>query len=309
MADKRLQAFHAVARLLSFTRAADSLQMTQPAVTFQIKQLEEQLNVRLFDRSHNRISLTEAGRRAFDYSERIFGLYGEMESAIREVTGDVSGVLRIAVGNAMAQYILTPVLTAFSQQFPAVQIRLDVCSCAQAVSMVENSFADIGVIETTTVSKKLSREVHSEMSWRFVAAPGHPLARAQNITAQMLEQQTWIMAHETADAHQIVRQYIQDIGIEPTRLRVMMEMGSMAMIKHAVEAGQGVAILPQAAITKELKLGTLVSPPLAQLLIKPISFIYKQQKFPLKVVDELLNLTREAKAGKKVIPAHTEAIV
>lgn len=296
MADKRLLAFHAVARLLSFTRAADSLQMTQPAVTFQIKQLEEQLNVRLFDRSHNRISLTEAGRRAFDYSERIFGLYGEMENAIREVTGDVTGVLRIAAGNAMAQYILTPMLSDFSQQFPAVQIRLDVCSCAQAVSMVENSFADIGVIETSVNSKKLLSHRHSEMPWRFVTAPDHPLARAASISASMLEQQTWIMAHETADARDIVIQYIQDLGLEPTKLRVMMEMGSISMIKHAVEAGQGVAILPQAAIAKELKLGTLLSPPLEKLLIKPISFIYKQQKFPLKVVDELLNITREAVA-------------
>jgi DNA-binding transcriptional LysR family regulator len=88
-----------------------------------------------------------------------------------------------------------------------------------------------------------------------------------------------------------------------------MELGSMAMIKQAVEAGQGVAILPQAAITKELKLGTLASPPLEKILIKPISFIYKQQKFPLKVVDELLNLTRQSKVTKKSAPLQAEALV
>lgn len=293
MADKRLLAFHAVARLLSFTRAADSLQMTQPAVTFQIKQLEEQLNVRLFDRSHNRISLTEAGRRAFDYAERIFGLYGEMENAIREATDDVSGVIRIAAGNAMAQFILSPMLAHFSEQFPAVQVRLDVCSWTQVISMVENSFADIGVIETAVASKKLITYKHSDMAWRFVTAPNHPLARVRTISAEMLAQQTWIMASETADAREIVMRYLHDIGVDATRLRINMELGNMLMIKNAVEAGQGVAILPQAAITKELQLGTLVSPILEKSLVKPISFIYKQQKFPLKVVDELLNLSRE----------------
>lgn len=296
MADKRLLAFHAVARLLSFTRAADSLQMTQPAVTFQIKQLEEQLNVRLFDRSHNRISLTEAGRRAFDFSERIFGLYGEMENAIREVTDDVSGVVRIAAGNAMAQYILTPMLANFSEAFPSVQVRLDVASCAQVISMVENSFADIGVVEMNVNSKKLISHHYNEMAWRFVTSPHHPLANVRLITPEMLEQQTWIMASESADAREIVMRYLHDIGVDVARLRIAMEMGNMLMIKNAVEAGQGVSILPQAAITKELKLGTLVAPSLEKPLKKPISFIYKQQKFPLKVVDELLNLTKQPEA-------------
>lgn len=306
MADRRLLAFHAVARLLSFTRAADSLQMTQPAVTFQIKQFEDQLNVRLFDRSHNRISLTEAGRRAFDYAERIFGLYGEMENAIREATGEVSGILRIAVDHAMAQYSITPVLSAFTEQFPAVQIRLDVCQSAQVISLVENSFADVGVVETIPFNKKLISEVHGDVHWRFVVAANHPLARASSITSEMLETQTWIMPHESADSRQIVTQYIQDLGIEPTRLRVMMEISSVAMMKRAVEAGQGVAILPHTAIAKELKLGTLASPPLERPLTKSLSFIYKQQKFPLKVVDELLNLARQQKKDKKSKSAAVE---
>jgi DNA-binding transcriptional LysR family regulator len=296
MADRRLQVFHTVARLLSFTRAAENLQMTQPAVTFQIKQLEDQLNVRLFDRAHNRIGLTQAGRQAFDYAERIFGLYGEMESAIRAVTGEVSGILRIAVGSSVGQYILTPVLSAFSESFPAVQIHLEVGSNLQVHSMVENSFADIGIVESIVNSKKLLNQAHSEAHWRFIVAPSHPLARIHTITPDILEQQTWIMANETADARILVTQYLQECGVDLTRLRVMMEIGSIEAMKHAVEAGQGVAILPHAAITKELKLGTLASPPLDIALVKPVSFIYKQQKFPLKVVDALLNITKQQKA-------------
>jgi len=95
MSDRRLQVFHAVARLLSFTKAAEVLHMTQPAVTFQIRQLEEQFDTRLFDRAHNRVSLTEAGHVAFEYAETIFEKYSELENAIREITGNISGSLTL----------------------------------------------------------------------------------------------------------------------------------------------------------------------------------------------------------------------
>ena len=95
MADRRLQVFYTVARLLSFTKAAETLHMTQPAVTFQVRQLEDHFNTRLFDRTHNRVGLTEAGRKTYEYAERIFELYAEMEDAVKELTGDVSGALTL----------------------------------------------------------------------------------------------------------------------------------------------------------------------------------------------------------------------
>ena len=98
MADRRLQVFHTVARLLSFTKAAETLHMTQPAVTFQVRQLEEYFNTRLFDRTHNRISLTDAGERVFEYADRIFDLYTDMENSVREMTGEIRGALTIGAG-------------------------------------------------------------------------------------------------------------------------------------------------------------------------------------------------------------------
>ena len=89
MSDRRLRVFSTVARLLSFTKAADELHMTQPAVTFQVRQLEEQFNTRLFDRTHNKVSLTPAGERVASYAARIFDLYSEMESAVQDLTGDI----------------------------------------------------------------------------------------------------------------------------------------------------------------------------------------------------------------------------
>ena len=95
MSDRRLQVFHAVAKHLSFTKAAETLFMTQPAVTFQIKQLEEQFNTRLFERGHGQISLTESGRVVFDYAERILGLSVEMEARLKDMAGQMTGPLLI----------------------------------------------------------------------------------------------------------------------------------------------------------------------------------------------------------------------
>ena len=108
MADRRLQVFHAVAKHLSFTKAAEALFMTQPAVTFQIRQLEEHFNTRLFDRGHGRISLTAAGNLALEYAERILEVSAELDSRLQEMSGQLGGPLLIGASTTIADYLLPP---------------------------------------------------------------------------------------------------------------------------------------------------------------------------------------------------------
>src|SRR5213076_3206175 len=107
MADRRLQVFRAVAQHLSFTKAADALFMTQPAVTFQIKQLEESFNARLFDRAHGGVTLTAAGVMALDYAERILALSGELEARLKDMSGQVAGSLLIG-GSRYSPIVMLP---------------------------------------------------------------------------------------------------------------------------------------------------------------------------------------------------------
>ena len=110
MADRRLQVFYTVAKQLSFTKAAEILFMTQPAVTFQVKQLEEHFNTRLFERSHGKISLTPVGDLVLGYAERILALTGEMEARVGEMTGQVTGPLMIGASTTIAEYQLPRIL-------------------------------------------------------------------------------------------------------------------------------------------------------------------------------------------------------
>ena len=110
MADRRLQVFYTVAKQMSFTKAAEQLFMTQPAVTFQVKQLEEHFNTRLFERSHGRIALTAVGRLVLEYAERILALSDELDSRVADVTGGVAGPLLLGASTTIAEFILPQIL-------------------------------------------------------------------------------------------------------------------------------------------------------------------------------------------------------
>ena len=182
MADRRLQVFHTVARLLSFTKAAEELHMTQPAVTFQVRQLEEQFNTRLFDRTHNRISLTDAGKRVFEYAERIFHLYSEMDNSVRELTGDISGVLILGASTTIAEYMLPELLGDFKAKHPEVTIRLKVANTDGIVSQVENNDIDLGVVEAPVNNKNLVVEECRTDQMVLIVPPGHALEKEKCVS-------------------------------------------------------------------------------------------------------------------------------
>jgi len=292
MADRRLQVFHTVARLLSFTKAAEALHMTQPAVTFQVRQLEEYFNTRLFDRTHNRISLTEAGQRVFGYADRIFDLYGEMENAVRELTGDISGVLIMGASTTIAEYMLPALLGDFKSQYPDVNIRLKVSNTDGIVSMVENNSIDLGVVEAPVTNKNLVVEVCRMDKLVAIVPPRHELAKEQKISLKQLLPYPYICREEGSGTREVILEYITNTGYAIADLDITMELGSPEAIKGAVEAGMGISIISRATIAKELLLGTLVAIDLEPALERPFSFVHQKQKFRMRAMDGLLDFAR-----------------
>jgi len=302
MADRRLQVFHTVARLLSFTKAAETLHMTQPAVTFQVRQLEEYFNTRLFDRTHNRISLTEAGKRVFEYSDRIFELYSEMEHAVREMTGDVSGILMIGASTTIAEYMLPALLGDFKKKYPDVNLQLKVSNSDGIVHMVENNVIDLGVVESPVLNKNLVVEVCRVDQLVAVVSPNHPLAGKDTVTIGELLEYPYICREEGSGTREVISEYMTEQGIHNGQVHLTMELGSPESIKGAVEAGMGVSIISSATVQKELKLGTLVPLTLVPALERPFSFVHQKQKFRHRAMDELLEFARSyCKAHPKVV--------
>ena len=292
MSDRRLQVFHAVARLLSFTKAAEVLHMTQPAVTFQIRQLEDQFDTRLFDRAHNRVSLTEAGHVAFEYAEIIFEKYSELENAIRDVTGSISGSLTLGASTTISEYMLPALLGDFNAKNPEVLLRLRVSNTEGIVSMVENNVIDLGVVEGPVTNKNLLAEVCRQDDMVVVVPPDHDLAKLKSVTVEKMLEYPFICREEGSGTREVISEHLKAQGVGKHALKSCLELGSPEAIKGAIQAGMGVSVLSSVSLVKELKLGILKTVPLNPPLSREFSFVRQRQKFRVRTMEELLEFAR-----------------
>jgi len=279
MADRRLQVFYTVAKQLSFTKAAEQLFMTQPAVTFQVKQLEEHFNTRLFERSHGRIALTPAGRLVMDYAERVLALSEEMDTRVADLTGTVGGPLLIGASTTIAEYILPKILGEFKAEHPEVQARLTVAYSETIVNRVADHTLDVGLIESPSYLPTLTNEVCCEDELVVICAPGHALAKRASVRAQDLAALPWVRREVGSGTREFTDNYLRECGVAPEDLNVMMELGSPEAMKSVVETGIAVAVVSRATIAKELELGIVVAVPLAPRLIRTLTLVHPQERF------------------------------
>ena len=288
MADRRLQVFYTVAKQLSFTKAADILYMTQPAVTFQVKQLEEHFNTRLFERSHGKISLTPAGELVLGYAERILALSGEMEARVGELTGQVTGPLMIGASTTIAEYQLPRILGEFKERFPQVQARLTVANSETVAAKVADHSLDVGLIEAPSHNPNLTTVACCEDELVMICAPAHPFATRASVNAREIADQRYVSREHGSGTREVVDDFFKDNGVNPDDLHIEMELGSREAIKGAVEAGLGVAIMSASTVTKEIRLGTLVAVPLNPRLTRELSMVYAPEKFRSKLLDAFI---------------------
>lgn len=279
MADRRLQVFYTVARHLSFTKAAEQLFMTQPAVTFQIKQLEEQFNARLFERSHGKIALTPAGQMVMTYAERILGLSEEMETRVADLTGAMGGPLLLGASLTVAEYILPRILGEFKAQHPQVHAHMTVGNSEMIQTRVADHTLDLGLIETPAQLPGLRTEIVCEDELVVICVPEHKFAKMQSVKPRQLLDEPYISRETGSGTREFADQYLRRCEVMPEDLNIVMELGSLEAIKGVVETGLGISIVSRATASKEKKLGTLATVPLEPRLIRTMSFVHPKEKF------------------------------
>ncbi len=298
MADRRLQVFHAVAKHLSFTKAADALFMTQPAVTFQVRQLEEHYNVRLFERGPGPISLTDAGRVVFEYAERILALSSELDARMKDMTGVLAGPLRIGASTTIADYLLPQILGEFAAKVPAVVPRLIVANSESVQNDIAENSLDVGFIEGESSLPSLVAEVCAEDELQLVCAPSHPLAGRSAITADLLPQYPYVSREPGSGTREVADHYLQKAGSAADSLHPAMELGSPEALKGLVATGFGFTVMSRATVVKETKLGLLVAIPFSPPMTRKLTVVYPKGKFHSKLLASFLAFAKDRLAGR-----------
>jgi DNA-binding transcriptional LysR family regulator len=215
-----------------------------------------------------------------------------MEGEVRELTGDVTGVVILGASTTIAEYMLPSLLGAFKRKFPDVVIRLRVSNTDGIVAMVEDNEIDLGVVEGPVPNKSLVVEVCRVDNLVAVLPPEHALAGRASLAVADVLKHPFIAREEGSGTREVIFDYLRGAGLEPAGLTLVMELGSPESIKGAIEAGMGISILSRSTIGKELQLETLACVELDPALERPFSFVHQKQKFRVRAIEELLDFTR-----------------
>jgi DNA-binding transcriptional LysR family regulator len=271
----QLHTFLEIVRLKSFSKAAQSCFRTQPAVSAQVRQLEQELKAPLFERLGTKIALTPAGRIFAEFSEQILELRRQAQNSINELERTPRGELVIAANEATCIYVLPCVFSDYCKQFPNVQIVVDRSYGARVVEAVLDNQADFGITQLPVKEKRLQVvKIHTD-EIVLLTQPGHPLAREPHVTAYDLVGCPLLLP-KTGTTRSRLSAWLEPVEDE---LHVAMELDSTEMIKRFVMAGLGLSFLAASHCREEVAAGRLAAVPLGpDPMERQIGLIYRKDK-------------------------------
>jgi DNA-binding transcriptional LysR family regulator len=291
----QLRMFEAVTRTGSFTGAAHRLGVTPPAVSLQIRQLEQAYGVRLFDRVRRRVRLTATGQRLQHYAQRIFALAGEAERALEQTRGFAGSRLRLVASATAAAYYLPPLLTELRRRHPGVGVQLDVGNSQRVRERILNLEGDLGAVGGESSHPDLVFQRLAEDPLVVIVAPGHPWARRARIRLAELGGQELIVREPGSASRQLVERRLSRLG---TVVQPSMEIASNEVIKRAVEMGNGVSLLSAAIVRREVEAGHLRAVAVAgERLVRSINLVYHRERRDSPLIHAVLAVARRLRRG------------
>jgi len=251
---RQLKVFESAARHLSYTRAAEELHLSQPAISMQIKQLEESVGLPLFEQIGKKMHLTSAGREMHTYSQSIGQLLDEAESVIEELKGVSRGTLAISVATT-ASHFATRLLAAFSRRYEEVTIRLDITNRASLREQLEANQPDLVIMGQPPEGVEVESEAFMQNPLVMIAPANHPLAKEKNIPLKRFEDEHFVVRESGSGTRSSIQRFFDQHGVS---FHTGIEMSSNEAIKQAVEAGLGLGIVSIHTLELELQTGILV---------------------------------------------------
>jgi DNA-binding transcriptional LysR family regulator len=251
---RQLRVFEAVARQLSYTRAAEELHLTQPAVSMQVRQLEDQVGLPLFEKLGKSIALTDAGRELCHYSRGINRSLQEMEEVLESLKGLSRGRLSVAVASTV-NYFAPRLLAVFHQRYPGIALRLDVTNREQLLRLLEANAVDMVLMGQPPDAADVESDAFMENPLVAIAPPEHPLAVERAVPLARLATEVFVMREPGSGTRQAMERFFAEHGIA---IRHGMQMTRNEAIKQAVRAGLGLSVVSLHTVELELETRRLV---------------------------------------------------
>jgi DNA-binding transcriptional LysR family regulator len=293
----RLRVFRIVAEELSFTRAAERLLLTQPAVTSQIKNMEEELGLRLFDRTGQKIKLTPAGETLYRYARQIAAICAEAEWELAAFKGETRGLLALGASTTIAQYLLPRLAAEFLQAFPAIQLTIMSGNTSDIVDALAGGRIALGLIEGPPGRSDVKCEPFVEDEIVLVVPNSHEWAGAESIEASALQDTTIVLRERGSGTRQVVEDCLKKAHLDIRKLRVALDLDSTESIKSAISAGIGIGFVSRWALGKEIALGLLRTVPVTGLRIRRhFQFVYLSGPPPSGLDGEFLRFANARRA-------------
>ncbi|MFV0142378.1 MULTISPECIES: LysR family transcriptional regulator [Empedobacter] len=268
MFDFRLKVFDTVAKRLNFTKAANELNITQPAVTKHIKEIELNLNIKLFERNGTKIKLTKAGEILLKYTEEIFSVYQKMEFEIGQLQEKQKGILRLGASTTIAQYVLPPILAEFRKRFPEIQLSLVIQNSERIEELLGNHKIDVGLIEAQIKNRTFHYFPFMKDEIVLVSRQNHSIFTKNNIKLDDLKNIPLVFREPGSGTLETIDLALKSKNIKLNELNIEIQLGSTESIKSYVLHSDALAFLSIQSILQELKNQTLTIIDIKNLVIE-----------------------------------------
>ena len=277
----------------SFSQAAEELEISQPAVSFQIRALERKLGHRLLDRSGRRVSMTEAGEVVYGYARRMIGLEAEMGRAVGEVGTAIAGRLVIGSTAGPAELVLPRLLGAFHRAYPEVRVSLVVTDTQSVCDRVLDDELEIGVVGAGRTQRGLEFESFLRDELVLIVPPGHHLADRGGVSLEELAAEPMLMQQEGSGVRAALEAAMRESGLRDRDLSIAMELGLQQSVKAAVLDGFGITVISRLAVEREVDDGLLVAVPITDpALARDFSIVGHAGRTPRRVVSAFRDFAR-----------------
>ncbi len=293
MEERRLAVFAAVARAQSFSRAAEAMHLSQPAVSQQVAAMETELGVRLFERSRRGVRLTTAGTALLAHAEALLREMTETRRAVAAAAAAIRGSLAVGASQTIGEYVLPAVLARFGRLHPHVRLRCEVGNSAQVVRRLTDGDLDIGFVEGDLAVAGVALRPFRRDELVVVASAGHRWTELAEVPLDELLREPFIMRESGSGTRQVMERRLQHAGVDPGTLHVVLEQTGTEAIKATVESGLGVSVLSRATVAKELLLDTLIARPVRGVpMFRDMSEVHVTGRTLVPSARELLQLVR-----------------